>query len=106
MISTTLMRVTTKQRALGISSATISRLAGLRSAALSDALREVSRLDTQQETRIEQVLTQLTALDSACRPFRLPLDAMGVEDLRQILESKISEDRLRDAITSLFEIKE
>jgi hypothetical protein len=103
MISTTLMRVTTKQRELGISSATVSRLAGLRSAALSDALREVSRLSSEQEAHIEQVLNHLVLLDSACRPFRLPLDAMGVADLRQILESRVPGERVRAAIQALFE---
>ncbi len=103
MISTALMRIESKRRALGISSATISRLVGLRSSALSDGLREVSRLSGEQEARIEEVLTQLTTLDAACKPFRLPLDARGVADLQVILESGISSERLGEAIKDLFQ---
>jgi hypothetical protein len=103
MISTTLMRVTQKQRTLGISSATISRLAGLRSAALSDALREVSRLTSEQENHIERVVNKLISLDSAVRPLRLPLDAMGVEDLRLILESEVSPERMQESIAGMFQ---
>jgi hypothetical protein len=105
MISTTLMRITQKQRTLGISSATVSRLAGLRSAALSDASREVSRLSSEQEHKIERVMNRLIDLDAAARPLRLPLDAMGVEDLRLILESGVDAQRMRESVTSLFEVQ-
>jgi len=102
MISTTLMRISTKQRTLNVSNATISRLAGLRSAALSDALREVSRLTGEQEAGIEKVVNRLVSLDAAVRPLRLPLDAMGVEDLRKILDSDVSAEKLEKAMLELF----
>jgi hypothetical protein len=103
MLSTTLMRTEQKRRTLGISSSTISRLAGLRGSAMSEAMREVTRLSSEQEAKLELVVSQLTALDASVRPFRLPLDSAELNDLQMILDGGISPEKLQDAITSLFQ---
>ena len=97
-------RVQERMAALGLSAANLAVVSGISATKISNAFRGLREFDSIESTKLLAVTSELIELVEAVRPLQLPTNAA---DLARILDhlrrEQIPPDRVREAITRLFE---